>query len=692
MAAKMVRSAKADRSRGGATRVEVEKKHGSFIGPWLLAVAVLIVGTGVHRTGGKTLPSAALLSVALCGSTAVLTWGAWRYAKPRDAFQRWHVAVSVALAGASIIGFTIFGPVRGLVWLYAIGAVSLCGLWNIRRAEVVRGDGSDGHGAGGGLDEALGLAGSKAKVIEATPERTVSVWTGGPGHTAQDVQKALPHIAAKAGVGRDAVRIVEDAKHAGKALVTIMRKDVLAGTIPWEGAPREEWGKRSIAELFYAGRYEDGEHTVWSLTGDYDKNIPPSHVVVMGITRAGKTVFAILTADQILDCYDAVLWWSDTAKGSQTARPIRDGLDWYTDQPNTVRAQLAALKRVAKARADVLGDAGYSSWTPAAYADPRTRMPALVYWCEEAGSVLDDNPSIVVDLGEVCLSSGIFLIWSLQRASHDRMPTSLRYNIGSAVCYGTGDDVSAEMVLSEATLAAGVDPARWKNRKPGRAVMENAAIEEEKFPVPFKTALPDRGAVAEHVQASSVWRAELDQVSAEAAGETYARDRSPRTSSSAAPPAPAPTAIRRPVAPRMAPLITDLPTSEDDDDEGGWRVPPQPEPDLADMIDPRMPLPPIQGDDVDMRPEDDGKPSLSPADREREFRRMLAELADAGRMEFRMADLVDAWSDQLGPFRANQRPHLHNMLNPLIEAGQVERVEGGGGRYRMVMLVTAGTP
>jgi hypothetical protein len=655
--------ARMTKGKNGWEHHEPRRRRSSFLGPWLLAIVVFFVGTTVHRSGGTTLPGAALLSVLLSGSASALTWMAWRYAAARDPFQRWHVAASVAAGGVAVIALTIFGPARGLIWLYGVGAFTLCVSWNIRRSEVVRGDGTDGRD--GGLGEALGLAGVRAKVIEATPERRVSKWRTSGGQTGQDVQKQLPAIAAKAGVGRDQVRAVENPRNAAEATVTMMLKDVLAETLPWEGAAREQWGQRSIAELLHAGRYEDGEQTVWSLVGDYEANIPPSHVVVMGITRAGKTVFAILTANQILDCYDAVLWWSDTAKGSQTAAPIRPGIDWYTDAPNTVKAQLAALKRVAKARADALGVCGYSSWTPAAYADERLRMPALIYWCEEAGPVLDDNPSIVVDLGEACLSSGIFLVWSLQRASHDRMPTSLRYNIGTAVCYGTGDDISASFVLSEATLAAGADPFRWKNRKPGRALIENAAVDEERFAVPFKTFLPDRQAVLEHAQASAGWRAPLDEVSVRAAGETYAR--------------------REVAAAEVTPTVTDLP---DDDVDEEWTVPPQPEPELADLTDPRAVLPPASDEDVDLSPEDDGRPSLSPDQRWSQFRRLLAEFMDRGQTEVRMGDLVEAWLEQLGPFRANQRPHLHNMLNDLIEQGQVERVEGGGGRYRLLMLVS----
>lgn len=658
----MVRSTKADR-RGGAARWEGhEEKRRSFIWPWILAVLVFLVGSAIHRSGGTTLPSAALLSVLLSGSTAALTWMAWRYAAAREPLQRYHVAVSTSAAGGAIIILTIFGPTRGLIWLYAIAGFTLCTSWNIRRLEVVRGDGSDGRD--GGLGAALGLDGAKAKMIEATHERRVSKWRLTGGQTGQDVQKQLPALAAKAGVGRDQVRAVENPHNAAEATVTMMLKDVLAETLPWDGKPRELWGQRSIADLLQAGRYEDGEGTVWTLVGDYDRNLPPSHVVVMGITRAGKTVFAILTADQIIDCYDAVLWWSDTAKGSQTARPIRSALDWYTNQPNTVRAQLAAIKRVAKARADALGDCGYSSWTPAAFTDKRLRMPALVYWCEEAGPVLDDNPSIVVDLGEVCLSSGIFLVWSLQRASHDRMPTSLRYNIGTAVCYGTGDDVSASFVLSEQTLAAGADPARWKNRKPGRGLIENPLIDEERFPVPFKTFLPDRALVAEHAEASTEWRAPLDEVSVRAAGETYAR--------------------REVATAEVAPMVTDLPVE--------WQVPPQPEPELADMTDARAELGPVSDEDVDLSPPDDGRPSLSPDQRRTEFLRLLGEFMDRGQTEVQMADLVEAWQGQLGPFRANQRPHLHNLLNDLIEAGQVERIEGGGGRYRLLLLVSSERP
>jgi hypothetical protein len=87
-----------------------------------------------------------------------------------------------------------------------------------------------------------------------------------------------------------------------------------------------------------------------------------------------------------------------------------------------------------------------------------------------------------------------------------------------------------------------------------------------------------------------------------------------------------------------------------------------------------------------------GERKLSPEERRQAFDQMIADFmnADPPRYEVTMSDLVDAWDSKVGPSQANQRPFLHDRINARIDSGQIERVDGGRGRYRLLALAEIG--
>jgi hypothetical protein len=141
----------------------------------------------------------------------------------------------------------------------------------------------------------------------------------------------------------------------------------------------------------------------------------------------------------------------------------------------------------------------------------------------------------------------------------------------------------------------------------------------------------------------------------------------------------------------------------DDDDEtepdltlaeiGLDEIPTMDDPELDEQmkrVDPRAPLPQFTGPDVDLNPEPDGRPQLSPEERRTAFASMLAELMIAGQVELSTAEILQAWYQRVGEVQGNQRAFLHELLNDWIEQGQIERV--GHGRYRLVTLAEVGNP
>jgi hypothetical protein len=110
---------------------------------------------------------------------------------------------------------------------------------------------------------------------------------------------------------------------------------------------------------------------------------------------------------------------------------------------------------------------------------------------------------------------------SLQRADHASMPTTARYNIGAAFCFGTGDDYSAQFALSDATIAAGAHPENWRATRQGYFYLEAPGIEQERYPVPARGWYATDDDLATVVSAYTDVRATLDPASVTALGEAW---------------------------------------------------------------------------------------------------------------------------------------------------------------------------
>jgi hypothetical protein len=120
-----------------------------------------------------------------------------------------------------------------------------------------------------------------------------------------------------------------------------------------------------------------------------------------------------------------------------------------------------------------------------------------------------------------------------------------------------------------------------------------------------------------------------------------------------------------------------------------WPMPPHPEPDIADVIDPRQPVPAWEGEDIDLAAGQAITPRMTKPEREAAFMQLLVEFAEAGKSNVRMGEIVETWSGRYGLDADRQRPRIHEMLNDLAEKGQVARDEDAGrGWWQLLMLVS----
>lgn len=451
--------------------------------PYLVTPAAasgLWVGTaGAHAMWADT-PGwpAAGLTLAGVGLTALT----WRAAAARGVVRQ-TVATLAAGAGSTwTLGAVIAAPwSRPWLDMWLIGAPAASIAMAVLR--VLRsGDGHDHDGGtGAGLADAVkSLRGARVGRARVDGARATAPVTLEAGTSAADLAGERDSLASALDVAATAVRVVPDADSARRARVEVVPVDQLREMIPWPGLSAPGG---SIAEPVVLGRMEDGEPLRLWLPGDHAAGRNATHVLVVGMSGAGKTELLLTLAAEVLSRADAELWMADPRKGDQLPGWLRTGAARTATAEADVEELLDALPGDIATRARWLGERGHKQWTPAA---GRQGLPYRVVIVDEAARVVAGNP-LVTELAESARSAGISLILGLQRASHDRLPTSARANIGGSLVLGVRDETDASMALSDTTMDAGAAPWVWGNTRPGYLYAEVPGVEPERWSMPARS-------------------------------------------------------------------------------------------------------------------------------------------------------------------------------------------------------------
>ncbi|NUR25624.1 MAG: hypothetical protein HOV83_07200 [Catenulispora sp.] len=533
-----------------------------FVPPWALAAAVPAAGMVTHQTWGNSPVTTPIATLALAGAGAGLTALTWAISKKaaREAIIRWHSTITIAAATGAITGTMIAGLPRP--WLDVVlgtGAV-FAGSWNLRRFDALRSDTTERTEADS-WGQVLGMPKTKPGKPLAVGARIEVPLHHGPGETVRNAQQALPAIESARGIPAGRSRVVADVDNAGKSTLVLVEHDVLKHTIPWAG-PSAPGG--SITDPLNAGVYEDDQLVLlWLPASPPGAKVsrPPTNLMYMGITRSGKTQTGLINTAEILTRRDVVVIWADGTKGEQTAGPIRSGLTLYANTVRKTRVLFKGLKAMVKARADLLGKYGFRDWRPECYDHPQLRMPFCVIHLEEADEYIGTDE--FTWLTGKALSTGCAISVSLQRADHASMPTTARYNIGAALCFGTGDDYSAQFALSEATIAAGAHPENWKASRQGYFYLESPGVDADRYPVPARGFYATDDQIAAVVDAHAHLRATLDAASIAALGEAWHLC---QPTDADTPPAGAPATTAAAGRPSPRPKRETMPTEDDDRD------------------------------------------------------------------------------------------------------------------------------
>ncbi|MFJ2203312.1 FtsK/SpoIIIE domain-containing protein [Streptomyces violaceusniger] len=662
--------------------------------PWVSAATLPpVAGWATNTMWGGDPVTAGLVSAGLAVGGVVLSAVTWQAAGGSNKFReirRVQATASVAAGMGWLTCATAAGPFgHPLMDLWLLGGGLFAASWNVRQLMRNAHDETEGSESGGGLAalaDAIGWEKVRVKKDKVkgsgkgTVTAPVAVEAGG---TIADVQSTTAKVAAAFQVPPSGVVVTPDPENAAEGTVSLRVADLLKDGV--EFAPPRELGMLPT-EPVPVGLYADGE--VWVL--DPFSAAILQHVLVMGVTGAGKSEFLRSLVVHLATRRQMTIFLVDLAKGRQTVGHIADGIDWLIQDAKTAKRLLKSLPAAIKARGDVLADEGLDQWSP------ESSLNAMLVWIEEAADVADFN-----DLDEIARkarSVGIWLGISLQRATWKNLDTDVRANLQGAVCFGVDDAGDAGFCLPDRVIDAGAIPA-WGSDRPGYAVATGMGIPESRWTTEVRSGLTDREELAALVAAAAPYRDPLDETTATALGQAYAQrahrgtNRTtpgvPEAAPAALAPAPAPAAaIPAPAVAASGPGHDDSMEDDMSDLEGAAAeeiqdaydevmaaIPADPEPD-ADYAHLRL------EDDVPEAEPDSGIEFEVP-DRPttEEARHILYIELDGwmrgGRLEFEPADLAPATAAA-----GRKRPWLQGELKRLTELGVLQH--DSHGEYQII--------
>ena len=477
---------------------------------WLIHVWTLGVNLHWGRLSWVVQASHAAPFVAVSVITAAtvgLSVLSWKFAAHRDRTKQGSLAGSVGTLGILFAINVGTGPHYWWSGLFILAGWAVAVIWSLVRLDVARNDKSNGDDHEDGFLERAGLKGWKArKVRPVHDERGEQIATEvefqhAEGDTVDQLQDAVPRFesasAAPAGMSR-----ATETDRADRSRLTVLHVDPLADVIKLPD-PTAPGGSVADPAGLRTGTYSNGHPVLSYIAGT--RNVTPSSYLFMGMTRTGKTTTENALLVDVQTRRDAVILYLNKAKGLQDVRPIIAGVEACVladeaEQAGLYKEAFRQVKAIMAYRQGMLARFGIDAWSAECFASPPWRtdengrrvqmepMPFLIVHVGEADAILDRSGAEAVFLASKGLSLGVCTGWSLQRADHLSMPTGLRYNLGTAWCFGVGDNDSAEFALTTHVLKAGAHPEKWRQSKPGYFYFQGLGVDEEMFPVHARSA------------------------------------------------------------------------------------------------------------------------------------------------------------------------------------------------------------
>jgi len=297
-------------------------------------------------------------------------------------------------------------------------------------------------------------------------------------------------IASALDVPVGGVRMIRDRNTPRTGRIEISPVDMLEHPPAWPGLSAPGG---SIGEPLRIGVYQTGAPIPILLPGDSTQGRNAMGVMILlGQPGSGKTELQLYLACEARSRRDAEVVYIDGRKGLQLPEAFRKAMHLMIHNADDGERYLDGLIPEVARRAAQIGGHGHEQWTSGCAKCPKFKLVIV----DEASKFLESEDTLV-ELAESVRSVGLSVLLGIQRATGDRMPTSVRTAVGGVICMGVKDVGEAARVLSEETIEAGADPS-WKNRKPGALYAELPGTDPDDWSLPGRTFKPDRdGVIAE---------------------------------------------------------------------------------------------------------------------------------------------------------------------------------------------------
>jgi hypothetical protein len=653
-----------------------------YVRPWAALAASFGVGYVTHRLWGH-MPDVPWAASVLTLGAVGLPGFAWLTSRLAPV-GRAHTAATTAALMAWLDIATITGPATqlagGLIGLVG-GCVALS--WNLRGnarnrlADAHRGGGQPADRLSAWFADAAREAGIPATLtgITATAAKATGTVQLDDGKTAADLLGKIPAIESAAKLPPGAIITTLDPDRADHAGFTMSDPRVLTRPIPWPGASAPG---QSIAKPLRPGVWQTGDPVMYVIVGH--------HIYMMGASGSGKSIgggWNLL--GEVMTRPDAAILGIDITKGEQTFGPLRPAFHRFERDIKGSRDLVGGLAGILQPRTDYLAAKGLQKWAEGC------GLSYLVMWVEETGDVFDKIGSKgedqLINTARALRSAGGTLVFSVQRNTFDQVPTIIRGQMAS-MCFGLNDPQDNRFGLSEAQQNAGVNPAEWGIRHPGKAYLDAPTIPEALITTPLRTY--DWGGNADAMAAhAAAWPASLrpvDPITAQICGGPVASDGPSTGIATDAAPAPAVPAPRPSVtltAPAADVQAEDAQAPEADDDADPVGDPVGDYLDGADDPSPEITAAAIaDGPDAPIETDPDDVPfdfapgeKMAPDDARRAFADQLAAWRQDGRETFAPRDFGPVMR-RTGMGRAWVQARLKDAIE--ADAPEIERDDKAG--------------
>lgn len=450
-------------------------------------------------------------------SAVLLCAVAWQlFGQRKGPFIRQHATLTVFLGHVWLlfalwedVGDWIFGIPSVFAYFFGAGCIALSWAirrWAFRASEMT--DDSSGFNPFEemGLGEHTRIDGRNSHPVANGAKYRLKLALGKTIEQAKDKRTAFAQLAGKP---RNLVHVEETPGGIeGQVDITILKEDPFGNHTLWGGPDLP--GHSIVSPISFA-TYDNGERPALYLAGKDGES--SQHFLTVGMSGAGKSKAWQVIYGSVLNRRNVSVIFGDPRKGLQTGAALASGLEWFAWKKEECQEQIDAIMRAISARTNYLTSRGLSHWVE------DCGLNFLIFHLEEASEFADADELVM--LVEAARSAGISLVLSAQRASHDRMNTSVRYNMGGNMAFGVKSKADTRMALSEYTISAGAEPHRWQDRKKGHFYLEAANIDPRMFAHELESDWVNEKHLESAVDNGAQYRTALDNITADAFGKAY---------------------------------------------------------------------------------------------------------------------------------------------------------------------------